>query len=147
LRIRRSQAFDRSLAIITALLCLAEIENSRRSAAFGSVPFHEMLREVCDIYEPIAENRNIDLRVEVKHRLNVCGDRDLLFEAVANLVDNAIKFTPEGGRVEIELIRCDSETIVRVIDTGCGISELGGRGPLFSCFERHRRRRLRLADA
>ena len=114
---------DQSLAIITALLRLAEIENSRRSAAFGSVPLHEMLREVCDLYEPIAENKNVDLRAEVKHRLNVLGDRDLLFEAVANLVDNAIKFTPEGGRVGIELERGDGETIVRVTDTGPGISE------------------------
>jgi signal transduction histidine kinase len=114
---------DQSLTIITALLRLAEIENSRRSAAFGAVLLHEMLREVCDIYEPIAENKNIDLRVEVRHRQSVRGDRDLLFEAVANLVDNAIKFTPEGGKVEIELLRGDHETIVRVTDTGPGISE------------------------
>src|SRR5258707_6682553 len=114
---------DQSLAIITALLRLAEIENSRRSAGFGNVALHEMLREVCDIYEPIAENKNIALCVGVKHRLNVRGDRDLLIEAVANLVDNAIKFTPEGGRVDIELLRGDTETIVRVTDTGCGISE------------------------
>jgi signal transduction histidine kinase len=114
---------DQSLAIITALLRLAEIENGRRSAAFGSVPLHEMLGEVYDIYEPIAENKNIDLRVDVRHRLNVRADRDLLFEAVANLVDNAVKFTPEGGKVEIELLRGDSETIVRVADTGSGISE------------------------
>jgi signal transduction histidine kinase len=114
---------DQSLAIITALLRLAEIENSRRSAAFGTVSLHEMLREVCDVYEPIAENKNVSLRVEVKQQLNVRGDRDLLFEAVANLVDNAIKFTPEGGRVTIELMRGGNETIVRVSDTGCGISE------------------------
>jgi len=114
---------DQSLAIITALLRLAEIENSRRSAAFGNVPLHEMLREVCDIYEPIAENKNVELRVEVRHWLGVLGDRDLLLEAVANLVDNAIKFTPEGGRVSIELMRGGDETIVRVSDTGCGISE------------------------
>jgi signal transduction histidine kinase len=114
---------DQSLTIITALLRLAEIENSRRSSAFGSVALHEMLREVCDIYEPIAENKNIDLRIEVRHQLYVRGDRDLLLEAVANLVDNAIKFTPEGGKVEIELLRGDHETIVRVADTGCGISE------------------------
>ena len=114
---------DQSLAIITALLRLAEIENSRRSAAFGIVSLHEMLREVCDVYEPIAENKSIDLRVGVQQRLSVLGDRDLLFEAVANLVDNAIKFTPEGGRVDIELIRGDNETIVRVSDTGGGISE------------------------
>lgn len=114
---------DQSLAIITALLRLAEIENSRRSAAFGTVSLHEMLQEVCDIYEPIAENKSIELRVEARLRLSVLGDRDLLFEAVANLVDNAIKFTPEGGRVDIELTRGDNETIVRVSDTGGGISE------------------------
>jgi signal transduction histidine kinase len=114
---------DQSLTIITALLRLAEIENSRRSAAFSTVPLHELLREVCDLYEPIAENKNVNLRIEVGHRLSVRGDRDLLFEAVANLVDNAIKFTPEGGKVEIALLRGDGETIVRVTDTGCGISE------------------------
>jgi signal transduction histidine kinase len=114
---------DQSLAIITALLRLAEIENSRRSAAFGTVSLHEMLQEVCDIYEPIAENKSINLRVGVQQPLSVRGDRDLLFEAVANLVDNAIKFTPEGGRVDIELIRCDNETVVRVSDTGPGIND------------------------
>jgi signal transduction histidine kinase len=114
---------DQSLSIITALLRLAEIENSRRSAGFGSVPLHEILREVCDIYEPIAENKSVDLRVEVAQPVSVLGDRDLLFEAVANLVDNAIKFVPEGGIVGIELIRSDDNTIVRVTDSGPGITE------------------------
>jgi signal transduction histidine kinase len=114
---------DQSLSIITALLRLAEIENSRRSARFGSVALQDMLREVCDLYEPIAENKNISFRVEAEQRLSVRGDRDLLFEAVANLVDNAIKFTPEGGQVTIELLHGDHQTIVRVTDTGCGINE------------------------
>jgi signal transduction histidine kinase len=114
---------DQALTIVTALLRLAEIENSRRSAGFGSVALHEMLREVYDMYEPIAENKNIALHVEATHFLAVRGDRDLLVEAVANLVDNAIKFTHGGGRVDIELLRAEGETIVRVTDSGCGISE------------------------
>jgi signal transduction histidine kinase len=114
---------DQSLAIITALLRLAEIENSRRSAGFGNVPLHEMLREVCDIYEPIAENKRIALEVYIERQLDVHGDRDLLIEAVANLVDNAIKFTPEGGKVDIELLREHNETIVRIADTGPGVGK------------------------
>jgi signal transduction histidine kinase len=114
---------DQSLTIVTALLRLAEIENSRRSAGFGDVALHEMLREVCDIYEPIAENKNVALQVGIKQEVNVRGDRDLLIEAVANLVDNAIKFTPEGGKVDIDLLGGENKGIVRITDTGCGITE------------------------
>jgi signal transduction histidine kinase len=114
---------DQSLAIITALLRLAEIENSRRSAAFGCVELHDILREVCDVYEPIAEDKGINLGVRIADKCDVRGDRDLLFEAVANLVDNAIKFTPAGGKVLMELARDGGETILRVSDTGPGISQ------------------------
>lgn len=114
---------DQSLTIITALLRLAEIENSRRSAGFGVVALDQLLREVCDLYEPIAENKDVVLTIKAAPELSVHGDGDLLIEAVANLVDNAIKFTPAGGRVDIELIRADGESVVRVSDTGCGIGE------------------------
>jgi signal transduction histidine kinase len=114
---------DQSLAIVTALLRLADIENSRRSAGFGSVALDDLLREVCDIYEPIAEDKQIGLSVAIGTRLDVRGDRDLLFEAIVNLVDNAVKFTPEGGKVNIELARGDNAAVVRVTDTGPGISQ------------------------
>jgi signal transduction histidine kinase len=55
--------------------------------------------------------------------VTVRGDRDLLFEAVANLVDNAVKFTPEGGRVEVRLTSLGSYCIVRVSDTGPGVAD------------------------
>jgi signal transduction histidine kinase len=117
------EALDQSLSIVTAILRLAEIEKSQRSAGFGHVALADLVREVGDMYEPIAEDKGISLVVQSPHELNVHGDRDLLIEAVANLVDNAVKFTPEGGRVEIGLLRSDNETIVRVKDTGSGISE------------------------
>jgi signal transduction histidine kinase len=75
------------------------------------------------MYEPIAEDKGISLIIQSPGELKVHGDRDLLIEAVANLVDNAVKFTPAGGRVEIGLVRSHDETIIRVKDTGAGISE------------------------
>jgi signal transduction histidine kinase len=117
------EALDQSLSIITAILRLAEIEKSRRSAGFGHVALADIVREVGDMYEPIAEDKGISLVVQSPHELNIHGDRDLLIEAVANLVDNAVKFTPAGGRVEIGLLRGDDGVIVRVKDTGSGISE------------------------
>jgi signal transduction histidine kinase len=117
------EALDQSLSIITAILRLAEIEKSQRSAGFGKVALADLVREVGDMYEPIAEDKGVNLVVQSPRELNVYGDRDLLIEAVANLVDNAVKFTPAGGQVEIGLVRDNDETIVRVRDTGSGISE------------------------
>ncbi|MHB0771197.1 sensor histidine kinase [Bradyrhizobium sp. 5.13L] len=114
---------DQSLAIVTALLRLTEIENSRRMAGFGDVALDEILREVCDLYEPIAEDKRIALGVVIERNVQAWGDRDLLFEAVANLVDNALKFTPPNGRVELALEAQDGTALVRVSDTGPGIGE------------------------
>jgi signal transduction histidine kinase len=113
---------DQSLAIITALLRIAEIEHSRRMDAFSIVALADLVREVCDLYEPIAEDKKVAFSVGANEDVSVRGDRDLLFEAVANLVDNAVKFTPEGGTVKLDLLRDGDEAIIRVRDTGPGIA-------------------------
>jgi signal transduction histidine kinase len=114
---------DQSLAIITALLRIAEIEHSRRLDGFRHVDLAALVREVGELYEPIAEDKRVAFEIKADEDLAVHGDRDLLFEAVANLVDNAVKFTPQGGRVEIALHRRGEEAVVRVCDTGPGIPE------------------------
>ena len=115
---------DQSLTTITALLRITEIEHSRRHEGFSDVQLAPLLREVGDLYDPIAEDKGIIFRVEIPAGAMVQGDRDLLFEAVANLVDNAVKFTPEGGRVQLALFHQEDETVIRVSDTGPGIPEL-----------------------
>ncbi len=122
---------DQSLTIITALLRLTEIENGRRSAGFGRVALADLAREVADLYEPIADDKRIALKTDLPATASsafaqpheVHGDRDLLIEAIANLVDNAVKFTPAGGQVEIALTSDDRASIVRIQDSGPGISE------------------------
>src|SRR4029077_11140022 len=87
---------DQSLTTITALLRITEIEHSRRREGFSEVLIAPLIREVGDLYDPIAEDKGVTLQVETPEGACVNGDRDLLFEAVTNLVDNAVKFTPEG---------------------------------------------------
>jgi PAS domain S-box-containing protein len=114
---------DQSLTTITALLRITEIEHSRRREGFSQVQLAALVREAGDLYDPIAENKSVILRVEATDGAVVRGDRDLLFEAVANLVDNAVKFTPEGGSVDLVLLHQNGATVIRVSDTGPGISE------------------------
>ncbi|MGY4368519.1 signal transduction histidine kinase [Bradyrhizobium sp. LB1.3] len=102
---------------------MRKFENGKRFAAFGKVALADLVREVADMYEPIAEDKGITLLIHSRDEVSVRGDRDLLVEAVVNLVDNAVKFTPAGGQVEIGLFRGNGENIVRVKDTGCGISD------------------------
>ena len=111
---------DQSLAIITALLRISEIEHNRRVAGFSQVALADLVREIGDLYEPIAEDKRVTFLIAAKEDIIVRGDRDLLFEAIANLVDNAVKFTPEGGQVELSLAREGDEGVVRVRDTGPG---------------------------
>jgi signal transduction histidine kinase len=111
------------LTVITALLRITEIENSRGKASFAKVALADLVREVGDLYDPIAEDKHVALRVASSGNATAYCDRDLLFEAVANLVDNAVKFTPAGGRIDLSLIRGETEDIIRVSDTGQGIGE------------------------
>ena len=115
---------DQSLTTITALLRITEIENSRRREGFSEVQLTPLIREVGDLYDPIAEDKGVILWVEAPDLATVNGDRDLLFEAVVNLVDNAVKFTPEGGRVEVVVFHKEGESVIRVTDTGPGIPEI-----------------------
>jgi signal transduction histidine kinase len=114
---------DQSLTIITKLLRIAEIEYDSRLNGFDNVALADLVTEVGDLYEPIAEDRHVTLRVASEDDATVRGDRDLLLEAVANLVDNALKFTPAGGHVELALVRGKNENIIRVSDSGPGIRE------------------------
>ncbi|WP_131114682.1 sensor histidine kinase [Lichenihabitans psoromatis] len=116
---------DQTFAVITAVLRIGEIEHGRRRAAFQSVDLGQILVEAAELYDPVAEDREITVRVGVDQAsaATAMGDRDLLFEAVANLLDNAIKFTPRGGHVMLSLVERDGSAVVTVADDGPGIAE------------------------
>jgi len=120
---RAIDGLDKSLSIVTALLRIAAIEHGRRTVEFGTVNLAEIAAEAVELYSPMAETRNIRLSVNFANNASITGDRDLLFEAAANLIDNAIKFTPDSGAVEVSVTRTGAYTVLRVGDTGPGIGE------------------------
>jgi len=103
------------------LLRIAEIDHSRRSAAMKTLRLEEILRAVHELYHPIAEDKGVSLRLDLHDAAAVSGDHDLLLEAVANLVDNAIKFTPARGAIDLRLLQRVDGPVVRVEDSGPGI--------------------------
>jgi signal transduction histidine kinase len=87
--------------IFRALLRIAEAEAGARRAAFATFDLVPVLADAGEIYEAAAEARGQRLTTELPDKLEVAGDRDLILQAVANLLDNAIKFTPPGGEVRL----------------------------------------------
>ena len=118
---RAIAGLDRSLTIVAALLRIAEIEYTRRRSGFGNVRLAELVHAVGEFYQPVAEHRGVSLTLKAEQEIVVWGDRDLLFEAATNLVDNALKFTRRGGRVELLLSSAEQGGILRVSDSGPGI--------------------------
>lgn len=118
---RAIAAVDQALAVVTALLRIGEIEHGRRMEAFAPVDLADVLRDAADLYEPLAEDKGAVLRLTLGPAGLVLGDRDLLLEAVGNLMDNAIKFAPPGTEVHLALYAGSRGPCVRVADQGPGI--------------------------
>src|ERR1700730_3651580 len=112
---------DQILGTITAILRIGEVEHGQRRAGFREVDLADVAREAADLYEPVAEEKDIHIDVVAERAATARGDGDLLFELVANLLDNAIKFTPAGGRVQLSVRAAALGPIVRVADSGPGI--------------------------
>ncbi len=112
------------LATFGALLRIAEVESGARRAGFTTVDLNTVAADVTDFYEPLAERNGISLSLGADGvSAEMPGDPSLLFEAIGNLVDNAIKYTPSGGRVMLRIFTGNDQPGIEVTDTGPGIPE------------------------
>lgn len=133
---------DAVLARFRALLRLSELEARQRRSGFEPLALETVVQDVAALYEPAAEAAGVDLRVETHPMPEVMGDPGLLFEAIGNLVDNAIKFTPAGGRTLIRAGVGAQGPRVDVIDNGPGVPP-GEREAVLQRFYRSARDRQR----
>ena len=112
---------DRVLSMLTTLMDISEAETGTMKLTRTNVDVATLVTEVIDLYEDTAQEAGVRLSSNVAAGLIVSADRDRLRQALANLADNAIKYTPRGGEVEITAAREDAAVAIRVRDTGAGI--------------------------
>lgn len=115
---------DRVIAIFNALLRLAEIDTGARRSGFVRVELEKVAAGAAEFYQPVAEQRDIALSCVSETGLSVAGDSLLLTQGIANLIDNALKYSPVRGSIAVEALRQrDGSIEVSVSDTGPGIPD------------------------
>lgn len=114
---------DRLETVFDAVLRIARIESGRHGAQMNPVDLSAVVRDAAELYAPAAEGKGQTFETAVAPGLTVWGDRDLLFQAVCNLIDNAVKYAPANGAVSIAAQREEGDISIVVSDNGPGIAE------------------------
>ncbi len=113
---------DGLLATFNALLRIARIEYSEKRKSFSEIDVNSILVDLEELYEPLAEEKGQTLVLDIGEPIFLQADRDMLFQAFANLYDNAVKYTPRGGRIKVRSFESsDGQWNVEIADNGPGI--------------------------
>ena len=112
---------ERVLETFNALLRIARVESGAHRSAFAPVDLGRIVGDVCELYQATADERQIKLVCDRHATVEVFGDRELLAQALTNLLDNAVKYTPIGGSIALKLERTDDTARIIVADSGPGI--------------------------
>ncbi len=117
---------DGLIRTFNALLMIARAEAGEARDGMTDFDASEIARSVAELYEPLAEEKGMRLSVEAPEPLQIRGNRELISQALANLIDNAIKYGAEAGKkgdIRIETRREDGRILISVADRGAGIPE------------------------
>ncbi|MDX1604874.1 MAG: ATP-binding protein [Candidatus Competibacterales bacterium] len=114
---------DEMLKTFNALLSIAQAEAGVRRNDWARVELAPLVEDLADLYGAVAEDKGLDFVWQAEPQAAIYGNRQLLAQAVGNLIDNSVKYTPSGGRITLD-VRLDGDMIkLRVSDTGPGIPE------------------------
>jgi signal transduction histidine kinase len=113
---------DRLLEMLNTTLDIAEADSGAARLNLGSVDLAEMVLTACELFQAVAEDRQIGIATSVCEPCWIEGDRQRLQRVIANLLDNALKYTPSGGEVRIALREQAQRVVLTFEDTGIGIA-------------------------
>lgn len=115
---------DHILSTFQAVLRISKIENAASKEHFKSCDLSVVLKDVLELYEPVSLEKQINIRFSIIDHALYEGDVNLLFQMIANLLDNAIKFTPPAGGIHVQLLRTENGKYqITIEDGGEGIPE------------------------
>jgi heavy metal sensor kinase len=115
---------DRLLDMINTMLLISKTEAGVEKPSREEVDLAALLRKACELFEPIAEEKNVSLSFDAAKKALLVGDARMLQRMLSNIVDNAVKYTQPGGKIEVSLTESQRPAIiVSVKDTGAGIAE------------------------
>jgi signal transduction histidine kinase len=120
---RATDDLDGIVAVFQALLRIAEIEAGARRSAFAPFDVAPLLLDIDEFYHAVAEERDITLQTSVTKPLPLLGDRELIQQAIANLLDNALKFSPANSTISFTGSLQNDTIEIAIADQGPGISE------------------------
>ena len=120
---RATVDLDGIVAVFQALLRISEIEAGSRRSAFAGFDLAPVLADIAELYGAVAEEKEVALAVELPTHLPAYGDQALVQQAVANLLDNAVKFSPPGSTVRLAVRSRGGQVDIVVADQGPGIPE------------------------
>ena len=112
---------DRVVAMLNTLMDISEAETGTMALRREPTDLNDLIRQSVELYEDLAEERRIHIQTSTAAELVVDLDRNRMRQVLANLLDNALKYTPDGGRVDIAASRAGAEAVLTVSDTGVGI--------------------------
>ena len=112
---------DRLNRIVSDLLTLASVDSGNAQFNRQELRLKDLILEQARRLSPLARERGIELECSVKDSVEVSGDSFKLAQVIYNVIDNAIKYTPRGGSVRVDLFRQGKKAVIRISDTGIGI--------------------------
>jgi len=118
------QEADHLLGTFNALLRIGNIESRRQRQAFEPISMNQLVEDVVELYEPIAEDREQSIELQQCTVGPIQGDRNMLFQVLANLLDNALKYSPDQGHISVSMTQpAQNQLELNITDSGPGIPD------------------------
>ncbi|MFH2058624.1 MAG: ATP-binding protein [Pseudomonadota bacterium] len=115
---------DRLIDMINTMLLISKAQAGAGDFEFENIDISKIIQNACDLYLPLAEDKKIEFNMSIQEKIVIEADRKMFQRVLSNLLDNAIKFTPENGKIHVIAQTYQDQLIIKIKDTGPGIDPI-----------------------